>query len=313
MPSPYDTLGVKRGATAEEIKAAYRSLAKKLHPDLNPGNKRIEQQFKDITAAYDLLSDADKRARYDRGEIDAQGNETGGFRYSSGRTGKSGRGESFREFTADDIFADLFGQARAAKGRSEGNFGGFGGFGNFSDQAGRGSDVTYTITVPFAEACLGSKRRVTLASGKTMDVTIPKGTEHQQKLRLKGYGMTGFGGEPAGDAIIQVEVEPHPFFTRLGNDIHLELPVTLGEAVLGGTVKVPTLDGAVELKIPKAANTGTQLRLKGKGVADAQGQPGDQYVKLKIVLPDASDEKLSSFVEKWAKEFPYNPRKKLGV
>jgi DnaJ-class molecular chaperone len=306
MLDPYQTLGVSKSASADEIKSAYRKLAKKLHPDVNPGKKDIEQKFKDVTAAYDLLSDKDKRARYDRGEIDAQGNErgfagAGADPFGGGGTWRSythsGNGDPFEQFGgADDIFAQFMSGARGGR-RASPNI--------------RGPDVTYSLAIPFVEASLGGKRRVTLSSGKEIDVTIPPGTLEGNKLRLRGQGMAGLGG-PAGDAIIEMHVEPHPFFTRKDNDIHLEVPISLPEAVLGATIKVPTLDGHVTVKVPKGANTDTVLRLKGKGVPLSKTTYGDMFVKLKLVLPEPMPADLAEWIETWAKKKPYDPRKKLG-
>jgi DnaJ-class molecular chaperone len=302
MADPYATLEVERTASAAEIKKSYRRLAKKLHPDLNPGNKKIESQFKEITAAYDLLSDPKKRARFDRGEIDAMGAERpnrGFYRPHA----EGGQGAKYQQFDfgegagADDIFADLFGGRR---GRGAPRM--------------RGADVTYGATVDFVEACLGARRRLTLADGKTLDVNIPAGTTDGQTLRLKGQGQPGLGGGPPGDALIEIAVQPHPFFTRQGNDVHVEVPVTLPEAVLGGPVTVPTIHGRVSLTVPKNANTGTVLRLRGKGVpAAAGGVDGDQIVRLKVVLPDGGDAELAAFLEGWAALHPYDVRAKAGM
>jgi DnaJ-class molecular chaperone len=301
MRDPYEVLGVARGASAEEIKQAYRKLAKKLHPDLNPGNKSIEDQFKEVSAAYDLLSDADKRARFDRGEIDASGAETPRRSYyrnyaegdAGARYSQAGAAEGGFE---DDLFADLFGRRRGGSIRL------------------RGADVTYTAEADFLEAVNGAKRRVTLADGKTIDFTIPPGTTDTQILRLKGKGQPGIGGGPPGDAFIEIRVKPHPFFERRGDDVHVNLPITLPEAVLGGTVDLPTVDGKVALKIPRGSNSGTILRLKGKGAPNASTrQRGDQLVKLSVQLPDTIDEELSGFVERWAKDHPYDVRRKLGI
>ena len=312
MFDPYQTLGVPKTASASEIKSAYRKLAKKLHPDVNPGRKDIEQKFKEITAAYDLLSDPTKRARFDRGDIDAQGQHRGfsgeppfGGTYRSTRTAHNmGEEDPFSAFGGmGDIFAEFMG---AAGGRRQGH----GGMGGTRDAGGvRGSDVSYTTSVSFIEACLGGKKRVTLTNDKTLDITIPAGVEDGHKLRLKGQGLSGLGGA-AGDAIIELRIEPHPFFTRKGRDIILETPISLPEAILGGSITVPTLTGSVTVKIPKGANSGTSLRLKGKGVAG--GVPGDMFVKLKIMLPDPVPQDLADFVEKWAKKNAYDPRKKTG-
>jgi DnaJ-class molecular chaperone len=312
MRDPYQILGVERSASAAEIKSAYRKLAKKLHPDVNQGKKDIEQKFKEVTAAYDLLSDAEKRARFDRGEVDAQGNERGfgggggsggyggGNNWRSRARSTSGAGAGADPFggfdSVDDIFAEFMGGRR---GRA-----------NPGPQ--KGADVTYALSVPFTEACLGGKRRVTLASGKTIDVTIPAGTNEGDKLRLRSQGEPGTSGAGPGDAIIEIHVEPHAFFTRKDKDIYLDAPISLPEAVLGASVKVPTLDGHVSVKVAKGANSGTTLRLKGKGVPSSSGGAGDMFVKLAIMLPDAPEDDLAEAVEKWAKKNPYDPRKKLG-
>ncbi|HUL08779.1 MAG TPA: DnaJ C-terminal domain-containing protein [Candidatus Acidoferrum sp.] len=299
MPTPYEILGVQPSASADDIKKAYRALAKKLHPDLNPGNKRVEQQFKEVSAAYDLLSDPAKRARYDRGEIDASGAERPDRsfyrRYAEGREGAKYQDFGLDEDSfADDLFANLFRQQR----RQE------------RPMHLRGADVTYVAEVDFIEAAVGAKKRLMLTDGKTLDVTIPPGTEDGQTLRLKGQGLPGAGGGPAGDAYIEVKVAPHPLFTRKGTDVHIELPITLPEAVLGATITAPTIDGPVSLKVPRDSNTGSTLRLKGKGIVDrASGKRGDQYVRLKVVLPERADPELTDFLEKWAQRHPYTVRR----
>jgi DnaJ-class molecular chaperone len=293
MKDPYETLGLRRTATAEEIKRAYRRLAKKLHPDLNPGNKKIEQQFKELATAYDLLSDPAKRARFDRGEIDASGAERG-FRYGGSNAG--GRRGPFQDddLFVDDIISDIF-RARRGGGRQPGPT--------------RGGDASFNLGVPFLEAMLGARKRVTLAEGKTLDITIPAGIESGQTMRLKGQGNPGAGGGLAGDALITVTVEPHAVFTRRDRDILSELAVSLPEAVLGATVTAPTLQGSVALKVPPGSNSGTVLRLKGKGVPERGSAPaGDQYVKLRIVLPDPPDPELTQFLESWARSHAYDVR-----
>ena len=310
MSDPYQILGVTRSATAAEIKSAYRKLAKKYHPDLNQGRKDIEQKFKEVSAAYDLLGDEAKRARFDRGEIDNQGNERGFHRggdpFGSGggytrRGGRSSAGGGPFGFggmggmNPEDIFAEFFGGAKSRRPPFE--------------EPEKGADITYKITIPFIEACNGGKRRITLDNKKTIDITIPPGTEDGHKLRLRGLGQESAGG--AGAAIIEITVAPDSFFRREGNDIHLDVPVSLPEAILGGSIKVPTLTGPVSLKLHKGANTDTVMRLKGKGVPDAKGGHGDMFVKLKVILPeDTSD--LTSLIEKWAKKHDYDPRKKLN-
>lgn len=320
MRDPYQILGVNKSSSAEEIKLAYRKLAKKLHPDLNPGKKEIEQKFKEVTAAYDLLSDPAKRTKFDRGEIDAMGNERGFARggnsrqysYSSAGAGRGG-GDPFGSFS-EDLFADLFGGSKRRGGGSSasGGFGGFG-FGGGGDAGvkARGSDITYAMTIGFVESCLGTKQRVTLSSGKAVEVNIPPGTEDGTKLRLKGQGMVGLG--ETGDAIVEISVATHAYFTRKERDIYLDAPVSVPEALLGANIKVPTLDGAVSVKVPKGANSGTLLRLKGKGIpAYARHHAGDFYVRLRIMLPDPPDPALNEWVEKWSKKHGYDPRAKLG-
>ncbi|MDD3370601.1 MAG: DnaJ C-terminal domain-containing protein [Alphaproteobacteria bacterium] len=316
MSDPYQILGVSKTASLGEIKSAYRKLAKKLHPDVNPGRKDIEQKFKEVTAAYDLLSDPDKRARFDRGEIDSHGHNrgfaggpfgesepfSGNFRNARSSYGHPGE-TPFSAFGGmEDILSEFMGMA---SGRYKNN-----GFQTEDAASVKGGDVSQKITVSFVEACLGGKKRVALANNKTLDISIPAGVEDGHKLRLKGQGRTGPGGI-AGDAIVELQVAAHPFFTRKDRDIFLDFPVSLQEAVLGASVTVPTLDGHVSLKIPKGSNSGTALRLKGKGVAGTH--PGDMFVKLKIVLPEPVPQDLTDLVEKWAKKNAYNPRKKSGL
>ncbi len=305
MIDPYQLLGVSRTATAAEIKNAYRKLAKKLHPDVNPGRKDIEQRSGDVTAAYDLCPTPAKRARFDRGEIGAMGNERGFGRGADPFGGMGGRARTYQRthtgrgadpfggLGAEDFFAEFFG---ANRGGPRGGA--------------RGGDVTYTLAIPFTQACLGGKQRLTLADRKTIDVNIPSGTEDGDKLRLRGQGAAGV--KAAGDAIIEIHVQPHAFFTRKGTDINLEVPVSLPEAVFGANITVPTLDGSVSVKVPRGANTGTVLRLRGKGVTRGKSPAGDMLVKLKIVLPEPVPGDLEGALEKWAKKNPYDPRKKLG-
>ncbi len=301
MRDPYEVLGVPRSASAEDIKKSYHKLAKKLHPDLNPGNKKAEQSFKEVSAAYDLLSDPAKKVRFDRGEIDPSGAERPQQPYYK-TYAEGDEGARYRRFDgdespfADDLFADMFRGANRQGFRA------------------RGADVSYTLEVDFLEAANGLTRRVTLADGKTLDVTIPPGTEDGQTLRLKGQGQPGIGGAGPGDAFIEIHIKPHPLFTRVGNDVHVELPVTLPEAVLGGSVNLPTVDGKVALKIPAGSNTGTVLRLKGKGIlSQATRQRGDQLVKLRVVLPDQVDPELKEFIEGWSTTHGYDPRSKAGI
>jgi DnaJ-class molecular chaperone len=285
---PYRTLGVKRDASQEDIQKAYRRLAKKLHPDLNPGNKKAEEEFKDVSAAYDLLGDPDKRARFDRGEIDASGAERaphGFYRDYAERGGASNPYTSdagFADFAGDeDIFAQFFGRGGRANFRM------------------RGQDSVYRLDLDFLDAINGGKRQVTLPDGEALDVTIPPGTHDGQILRLRGKGRPGIGGGTAGDALIEIQVRPHPVFIRKGDDIYIELPISLKEAVLGGKARAPTPSGPVSVNIPKWSNTGSVLRLRGKGVPRPHGSHGDEYVTLKVMLPEKPDPELERFVAGW--------------
>lgn len=314
----YQRLGLKRGANEAEIKKAYRSLAKQLHPDRNKDKPDAAKRFSEVTAAYDLLSDKDKRAQYDRGEIDEDGNPKmpfgGGFGgYSRGGGPQPGGAPpGFDNFnfgggeTADlsDLFEGLFGGGGA---RQPGG-GGFGGFRQRQRAPQKGADVAYRLRVPFVDAVALKPQRITLGDGKTIDLKLPQGLEDGTKIRLPGKGEEGPGGR--GDALVSVEIEPHPFYRREGSDIRLDLPVTLKEAVLGGKVKVPTPEGAVMLTIPKGTTSGKVLRLKGRGFTQKDGKRGDQLVNLEIDIP-ASDAELERFAERWSGGG--NPRANLGV
>jgi len=302
---PYEILGVAKDATAEQIRTAYRKRAKKLHPDLNPGDKQAEQKFKELNAANDLLSDPEKRGRFDRGEIDEAGNEKPQQRYyrdfanaGAPEAGAYRNASGFADFDASDVFADLFGGGRA----------GTGGHGNFRM---RGSDVQYRLEVDLLDAVNGATRQVTLADGKPVDVVIPAGIKDGQALRLKGRGEPGLGGAEAGDALIEIGVRAHKFFVRDGDDIRLELPISLREAVLGGKVPVPTPTGPVMATVPKWSSSGKVLRLKGRGVPKRGGGKGDLYVTLKIVLPEGGDAGLEKAVADL--DAGDNPRAALGV
>lgn len=324
MADLYSKLGVKRGADEAEIKKAYRKLAKELHPDRNQDNPKATERFAEVTSAYDLLSDRDKRAQYDRGEIDEQGNPRGPFGFG-GRPGGGGGGfqpgagpggASF-EFgdAADfgDIFEGIFGRSRGA-GAGPGPGAGRRGFGGFGTQGGsrpaRGADISYRLAVPFEDAAALKPQRITLANGKTIDVKLPNGVESGTQMRLAGQGDEGPGGK--GDAIITVDVRPHRFFRRDEDDVRLDLPVGIDEAVAGAKVKVPTVDGAVMLAIPKGTSSGKTLRLKGKGFHRKDGSRGDQLVTVMIDIP-ADDAELDAFVEKWSGKGKRNPRADLGV
>ena len=304
MRDPYVVLGVPRDASDDAIKKAYRRLAKKLHPDIHPGNRANEQQFKEVTAAYDLLSDPAKRARYDRGEIDESGVERPQYHadYRGFAEGPDGAKYYTTEGVAPEDLEELF----AVFGRGAG---GAGPFARRTHIRMPGADQHYMLTIDFLEAINGAKKRLQLAADKSLDVTIPPGLRDGQILRLKEQGGEGVGGGPRGDARIEVQVAPHPLFRREGDDIHVELPVTIAEAALGGKIAVPTPTGAVTMTVPAGSNTGTRLRLRGKGAPTAGGGNGDEYVTLKVVLPEGGDKALADFLRDWAPKHPYDPRR----
>lgn len=307
MRSPYDVLGVKPSASEGEIRKAFRKLAKQCHPDLRPDDAAAEARFKDINAAYDLLSDPARRARFDRGEIDAEGNPRheqafhgaggGPFRGAGGANARGFRFDFGGSGTEDlgDVFSHLFGERFGAGARAGGR----------APFAAKGEDIRTSLKVEFLEAVGGAKRRVTLPDGRTVELSIPAGLKDGQTLRLKGRGHPGLGGEAAGDLLVTVEVAPHELFRRQGDNILVDLPVTLGEAVLGGRITVPTVSGPVTMAVPKGSNSGTRLRLKGRGV-----NGGDQYVTLTVTLPDRPDAELEAFVAGWSPRRPYDPRRK---
>jgi DnaJ-class molecular chaperone len=302
MRDPYEVLGVGREATAEQIRNAYRKLAKTSHPDLHPGDKAAEVRFKEASAAYELLSDEEKRRLFDRGEIDASGaprmreqfyrdfaDAPGGARYP-------GSGSFENATDLEDIIQDLFG-GRAAGGRTVRM---------------RGGDVGYRLEIGLGEVVRGAKVPITLADGSGVEVTIPPGVAPGQVLRLKGKGSPGIGGGPPGDALIEVQVRPHPVFERKGDDLHMALPVTLTEALRGEKVTVPTLHGPVVMTIPRRSTTGTILRLRGKGVPRAESSgAGDQYVRVEVAMPPAVDEGLEQAVADWELRHPHDPRAAL--
>jgi len=292
----YETLGVERSASSDAIQKAYRRLAKKLHPDLNPGNKDSEERFKEISVAYGLLSDADKRARYDRGEIDATGAEKPRQRFYKDFAAEAATDQpyqnysGFTDFADHDILSELFRR----------------GVNNA-----RGPDVHYHLPIEFREAITGETKRLTLPDGGTLDVTIPAGIQDGQVLRLRGKGRPGVGEGEAGDALVEIAVKPHRFFTREGNDIYLDLPVTLSEAIIGARINVPTPTGSVTMTVPKGSNTGTVLRLRGKGVPRRNGGHGDELVKLKVMLPEQPDAELEAFAAGWQGGKAYDPRRDM--
>jgi DnaJ-class molecular chaperone len=323
MADLYSTLGIARGASEADIKKAYRKLAKELHPDRNKDNPNAAERFSQVTQAYDILTDKDKRAQYDRGEIDEEGNPRGPFGFGAGGQGAGGagggpfRGNPFGGGGAgdyqfqgaepgdlSDLFEGLFGGGSGARR------GPFSGFGRRSAPPQKGPDMAYRLDVAFEDAAKLEGQRVTLASGKTLDIKLPPGVEDGAKIRLAGQGQAGPGGN--GDAIVTIAIRPHRFFTRDGNNIRLDLPVAIDEAVLGARVRVPTVDGPVMVSIPKGSSSGKVLRLKGKGFTGKGGTRGDQLVTLMVEVPD-DDADLTAFLEGWSGKGKGNPRAGLGV
>ena len=334
MRDPYDILGVQKNATPAAIKSAFRRLAKKLHPDANKTDKAAATKFAELNAAYEILGEDAKRKAFDRGEIDAEGKPRfqgfpgggGGGQGPWGGAGGPGQDGRFEHFTwgndgfqrggrgggfrsgggggIEDILKDMFGGAAGAGRRSQPfeaeDFGG----------AAHGRDVTGTVAITLPEVLTGTSRRVLLPTGKEIDAKIPAGLADGQTIRLKGQGLPGPGGA-AGDALITVTIAEHPLFKRDGANLRLELPVTLYEAVLGGKVRVPTLDGAVQLAIPPGTSSGRTLRVKGKGLPAKDG-PGDLYATVRIVLPEQGDAELEELMKKWRSDKPYDPRRDMS-
>jgi DnaJ-class molecular chaperone len=316
---PYSILGVSRGASEKDIKSAYRKLAKELHPDTNKDNPRAAERFSEVTRAYDLLSDKAKRAQFDRGEIDAEGNPAGPFGggfggggFGGGHGGQRGFGGGFGAedgIDIEDIFGGIFGGGRAA-----GMGGGMGGSGpgGRSRAAPRGANVNYRLSVPLTDAAELKPQRITLSDGKTIDLKLPAGLEDGTQMRLSGKGEPGPGG--AGDAIVTLQIQPHAFFRQDGDDLRLDLPITLDEALGGAKVKAPTASGAVMLSVPAHASSGKVLRLKGRGMTRKDGSRGDQLITLQIVLPEGDTEAgrdLAARLEGWSDG--RDVRGKLGV
>ncbi|WP_306132269.1 DnaJ C-terminal domain-containing protein [Roseivivax marinus] len=294
---PYTVLGVAKTATQDEIKKAYRKLAKTLHPDLHPDDPGKQSEFQAVSAAYGLLGDAEQRRRFDAGEIDASGQERAEPRFyhhyareEAGRRYDPGKGQGYEDMS--DIFADLFGR-RAGGTRPE--------------FEARGPDLRYHVEVDFLEAARGGRRTVTMPQGARLEISIPEGLRDGQSLRLRGKGAPGYGGGPAGDAVVTVSVRPHPVFTRTKDDIEIELPITFDEAVLGARVDVPTISGPVSMTIPKGVSSGRRLRLKSKGIAGR----GDQVVRLRIVLPDRIDAEMEELAARWRDSSSFDPRAEL--
>ncbi len=306
MKDPYEILGVERTASEAAIQSAYRKLAKRHHPDVNPGKPEAEEKFKEIASAYALLSDSEKRARFDRGEIDASGaerspersfyrnygNDAARTKYrAAGNPGGAYRGDiNLDDLDLESIFGD------SLRGRAQ-----------HGPMRAKGYDMRYALTVDFLDAAKGAVKRLTLPDGSTLDVTVPAGLKDGQVLRLKGKGEPGIGPDgnsgPPGDALIEVSVAPHPYFRRDGNDVVLDLPITLKEAVRGAKIEVPTLSGPVTITVPPKSIDGKRLRLRGRGIAG-----GNQDVLLKVVLPSEDEPELAAFLEGWSPQHPFDPR-----
>lgn len=303
MTNLYSTLGVAKNADQAAIKSAYRKLAKKYHPDTNKNDKQIVDKFKEISAAYSVLGDKDQRARYDRGEIDDQGNERGGFGRSQSHGNNDfasaynkaygNRGGAFEFSQEEDIFSNLFGFGKT-KARGPGGDP----FGAGAGASRQGSDKNYKVTIGFEEAARGSSRRLTLDDGKEIDFRIPAGITDGQQIRLKGKGASGIAGGILGDALVKITIAEHPLFKREKNDIYLNLPISIDEAVLGAQIEVPTIHGRITIKIPRGASSGKRLRLKGKGIHKGT-EEGDQYVTLKVMVPTERDKELEKFLKSW--------------
>lgn len=313
---PYSELGVSRGASADDLRKAFRKLAKQHHPDTNPGDNAAEEKFKRVAAAFDLLGDPEKRAKFDRGELDNDGRETmrgypgaGGGRTRGNPYGQGGAGGPYRsggasaEFEGvdlNDILGSMFGGGRRG--------GAAGGGRGFNAPPPKGSDVRGKIEIDLEEAIGGVKKRLAFSDGRTIEVTVPKGAADGQTLRLKGQGEGGAGGP--GDALIEISIRPHPVYRREGDQLVMDLPISVPDAVLGGKVTAPTPDGNVAITVPKNANSGQTLRLKGRGLPDAKGKRGDLLARLVVTLPDTPNAELEAFAETWRAERPYTPKRR---
>ncbi len=309
MRNLYSILGVEKQASQADIKKAYRTLAKELHPDLNKDDKRIADRFKEVSAAYAILGDTGRRGRYDRGEIDENGNEKaasfgGGFRPGGFR----GSQHEFDMEDAESVFSEFFrftGAGKTTRGRRSA------GARNQAPRS-KGLDISYEVTVGFEESITGGTRRLKLNDGKNVDIKIPAGIKNGQVIRLSGQGGPGLGKGPKGDALVEIRVAPHPYFKRDGNDIHMELPISIDEAILGGDIQVPTPRGKLTVRIPRNSSSGTRLRLKGKGV-DAKTGVGNMYVALKIMAPEKRDTDLEKALKDWGRKGGDTLRKKAGL
>ena len=302
---PYQELGVSRTASADEIRRAFRKLAKQFHPDQNPNDKAAEERFKRVSAAFDVIGDEEKRKKFDRGEIDADGHDTmrgfrpggAGSRGGAGPGADFGGGAEFEGVDLNDILGEMFGARGGARG---------GGFGGFSS---KGQDVRAQVEISIEDAVKGARRRIAFSDGRTIEVTIPKGASDGQVLRLKGQGTPGRAGP--GDALIELTIAPHPVFRREGDALAMDVPISVPDAVLGGKVEAPTPEGPVTLTVPKGSNSGAVLRLKGRGLASGAGsRRGDLLARLVVTLPDKPDAELEKFAEAWRQHRPYSPRRK---
>ncbi|NVJ98285.1 MAG: J domain-containing protein [Alphaproteobacteria bacterium] len=312
MNDLYKILGISTDASQADVKKAYRALAKKYHPDTNKDDPKIAERFKEVSSAYSILGNDEQRSRYDRGEIDHTGAEVrrsspfGFGGQSRARAGAGGFGD-FDFDEAQDIFSDFFRSASRKRGPSSAGQGPY-------EQSGRkrGLDISYKITIGFEESITGGTRRLTLNDGRNVDIKIPEGIRDGQVIRLSGQGGPAFGGGPKGDALVEIRVAEHPYYRRDGLDIHLELPISLDEAVLGGDIQVPTPKGRLTVRIPKNSSTGKRLRLKEKGVKRGD-QVGHMYVSLKLMLPPERDAELESLIKKWNGGDGSALRKKAGL
>ncbi len=296
---PYKVLGVAKTASKDEIRKAYRALAKKHHPDVCPDDEKAEGLFKEASAAFALLNNDEERARFDRGEIDASGNPTGAQGFPGQAHGFPGGFAPGGFEDISDILSDLFGSHPRGGQRQSYAF--------------RGDDIRYTLPVDFLDAINGTSKQVRMSDGKQLKISIPPGTKDGDLLRLRGQGNPGTGGGPPGDAIVEIRVRPHKYYKRDGQNINLDLPISLKEAVIGGKVPVPTPSGSVTLTLPPNSSSGKVLRLKGKGVKSRKGKAGDLLVKLMIILPETVDANLKKYIADWTPKVEYNPRKELGV
>ncbi len=300
---PYQELGVSRSASADEIRRAFRKLAKQNHPDQNPGDKAAEERFKRVSAAFDIVGDPEKRKKFDAGEIDADGRETargfsGGNPFGQGGGPGGFRSSEFENVDLSDILGEMFGNRGGARGAA----GGFGGF------SAKGQDVRARLEIDLEDSIAGGKKRIAFTDGRHLDVSIPKGATDGQTLRLKGQGAPGRAGP--GDALIELSVRPHPVFRRDGDMLVMDVPVSVPDAVLGGKVQAQTPDGPVTLSIPPGSNSGSTLRLKGRGAYDAKGKRGDLLARVVVTLPDKPDEALQKFTQTWRSERPYTPKRR---